>query len=166
MSTITLAQATELLSREAHCLDRQDWDAWLALYWPDAEFWLPAWTDTHTTGDSPDTTLSLIYCAGRGGLEDRVWRIRSGLSVASKVLPRTAHAIACPLFATPPLPDEAEIHANWTCHVYEPKRSAQHVFFGRYEVRLAQREGRWGIARKKVILMNDLIPTMIDVYCV
>ena len=99
MSTITLAQATELLSREAHCLDRQDWDPWLALYWPDAEFWLPAWTDTHTTGDSPDTTLSLIYCAGRGGLEDRVWRIRS---VIRSVLPEPTSVR--PLKLPPPVP--------------------------------------------------------------
>jgi 3-phenylpropionate/cinnamic acid dioxygenase small subunit len=43
------------------------------------------------------------------------------------------------------------------------------VLFGRYEYRLRRHDegGReyWLIARKKVLLLNDHIPTMIDFYC-
>jgi 3-phenylpropionate/cinnamic acid dioxygenase small subunit len=31
---------------------------------------------------------------------------------------------------------------------------------------LRQAGGRWRIARKKVVLMNDTIPTMLDFYCI
>jgi 3-phenylpropionate/cinnamic acid dioxygenase small subunit len=28
------------------------------------------------------------------------------------------------------------------------------------------REGDWRIAKKKIVLQNDYIPTMLDIYCV
>jgi hypothetical protein len=42
---------------------------------------------------SLDSELSLIYYRGRRNLEDRVQRIRSPFSVASKVMPRVAHTL-------------------------------------------------------------------------
>ena len=42
----------------------------------------------------------------------------------------------------------------------------QYAFFGRYEHRLRRQGGHWQIARKKIVLMNERLPTMIDFYCV
>ena len=55
MSPLPPAEATELLYREAHYLDTQRWDDWLALYREDAEFWMPAWKDAHALTESPDS---------------------------------------------------------------------------------------------------------------
>jgi benzoate/toluate 1,2-dioxygenase subunit beta len=179
---ITIDQAAELLHREAHCLDTRHWDDWLALYWPHATFWMPAWVDEQTLGRSPEHDLSLIYCESRAGLEDRIWRLRSGLSVACEDLARTTHLLSSvmlepeaaqraggPAGAAMPesAPQEcARIASNWTCHLYYPGRRSQHHFFGRYEHTLERHDGRWAIAAKKIILHNDLIPTMADFYCV
>jgi 3-phenylpropionate/cinnamic acid dioxygenase small subunit len=164
---LTMA-AHGVLFREALYLDTQRWDDWLALYEEDASFWMPAWIDEHTQSASPDSELSLIYCAARAGLEDRVWRIRSGLSAASTPLLRTAHAVSSPVVSSMEgaEPARLRVESSWTCHVHHPKRREEHVFFGRYEHVLRQRPAGWRIASKKVVLVNDTIPTMLDFYCV
>ena len=163
-----MAAAQDVLFREALYLDTQRWDDWLALYDEDASFWMPAWTDEHRLSASPDSELSLMYCAARAGLEDRVWRIRSGLSAASSPLLRTAHAVSSPVVTE--IEDTGsvrlQVESSWSCHVHNPKRRDEHVFFGRYEHVLRQRPEGWRIATKKVVLMNDTIPTMLDFYCV
>ena len=84
MNDITLQEATELLYREAYFLDSQAWDEWLALFLEDCEYWAPAWKSEHEPTSDPKAEVSLIYYASRAGLEDRVWRVRSGRSVAGR----------------------------------------------------------------------------------
>lgn len=156
--------ARELLAREALLLDTQSWDEWLALYTEDAQFWMPAWTDEHRLAESPERELSLVYCSARAGLEDRVWRIRSGLSVASRPLPRTTHCVTNSVVS--PQGAELRVESSWTCHVFGLKDRRDHVFHGRYEHHLRQQQGAWRIAAKKVVLRNDTIPTLLDFYCV
>jgi len=160
-----LTQATALLSLEAMLLDEQDWDAWLALYEADAEFWMPAWkSESEPTGD-PQRELSLIYYDSRAGLEDRVQRIRSGKSVASTPLRRTAHLVGNVLLG----PSEnglLTVKSSFSVHVYDTRQKTQHVFFGRTTHGLVRRDSGLRIRRKKILLANDCIPTMLDIYCV
>ena len=161
----SLAAAVELLHREARLLDEQRWDEWLALYVEDCEYWMPAWKADGTLTTNPQTELSHIYYADRRGLEDRVVRIRSGKSPASTPTPRTVHIVGSVL----PLESSADrvrLSSTWVTHVYFPRSRESHAFFGRSEHELALREGDWRIARKKILLQNDYIPTMLDVYCV
>jgi len=163
--TADAAAAVDLLHREAQHLDAQRWDDWLALYTEDAAFWLPAWVDEHRLAQSPETELSLIYCAARAGLEDRVWRVRSGLSIASRPLPRTTHLVASSVVRCDGT-DRLHVTSAWCCHVFDLKHRSSHAFHGRYEHTLRRTGEDWRIARKQVVLMNDTIPTMLDFYCV
>ena len=158
-------QAEEFLYREALLLDSGDWDAWLDLYVPDAIFWMPAWRDEIVPTADPDSELSLIYYRGRRNLEDRVWRVRSGLSVASTPRPRTVHAVTNVMVADAG-EGEAELSSCFTVHLYDPRSERAHVFFGRYEHRLLLIGSEWRIARKKILLLNDVIPTVVDFYSV
>ena len=36
-------------------------------------------------------------------------------------------------------------------------------FFGRYEYRLLRQDGAWLIAHKTITLLNDTIPTVVDI---
>lgn len=162
---ITRAEAEELLYREALHLDRGDWDAWLALYREDAIFWMPAWRDETTPTDNPDTELSLIYYRGRRNLEDRVWRIRSGRSIASVSRPRVAHMITNVLIERAE-GDGADISSSFAVHLHDVQAERTHVFFGRYEHRLMRGEDGWRIAAKKILLLNDVIPTVVDIYAI
>ena len=160
-----LAQAAAVLHLEAMLLDEQDWDAWLALYAEDAEFWMPAWKSESQPTEDPMRELSLIYYAGRSGLEDRVQRIRSGKSVASTPLRRTALMVGNVLLAE----EEAgilSVKSSFNVHVYDTRQKSQHVFFGRTTHGLVRRGAELRIRRKKIILANDCIPTMLDIYCV
>lgn len=160
-----MLRATEFLAREALALDMQRWDEWLALFHPDAVFWMPAWkSETEMTAD-PDSEMSLFYIEGRANLEDRVWRLKQQRSAASAPILRTAHGTSN-VVALPHGGGQAlDIHASWTCHAFNPKRNVQNVFFGRSEYHVLTDGDAWRIGRKKIILMNDYIPTMMDFYC-
>jgi len=161
----SLASGIELVHSEARLLDEQRWDEWLALYLEDCEYWMPAWKADGTQTNNPETELSHIYYASRSGLEDRIVRIRSGKSAASTPTPRTAHILGSVLPLESPA-DRLRLSSSWVCHVFFPRSHESHAFFGRSEHELALRGGGWRIARKKILLQNDYIPTMLDVYCV
>ena len=153
-----------LLYREAHYLDSQRWEDWLALYCEDCEFWMPAWKSEHALTDNPRKELSLVYYRSRAGLEDRVSRVRSGGSIASIPLPRTQHAITNVLVEALPAGDAIRLLSNWTVHQFRTKHCEVELFFGRYEHELVRHGDTWRIRRKKITLLNDYMPTMLDFY--
>jgi 3-phenylpropionate/cinnamic acid dioxygenase small subunit len=163
-ASLTLEAAAAVLNAEGLCLDERRWEDWLALYAEDAIYWVPAWKNESETTTDPDRELSLIYYQGRAGLEDRIWRLKSGLSVASNPLRRTAH-----MFGSIQLTETAEgeggrVKASGVVHVYDPRRKTATAFFGLYEYHLRLADGEWKIAAKTVRLLNDNIPSVLDVY--
>ena len=52
---LSIEQLQEFLYREARYLDDKEWNSWLDLYAPDAEFWMPAWDDDDKLTDDPQT---------------------------------------------------------------------------------------------------------------
>ena len=163
MTTLGQAEAAAFLYREGLLLDRRDFDGWLDLYTADCLFWMPAWRDDGTQTDDPDRELSLIYYRGRRNLEDRVERIRSPFSVASRVLPRVSHMIGNVLAEAA---GEAVVRTDSSFIVssHDVRTNRSHAYFGRYEHELRLQDGAWKISRKVIRLMNDVVPTMLDVY--
>lgn len=159
---LTRAGAEEFLYREALLIDTGRFAEWLDLFTPDVEFWMPAWRDETTTTRDPDRELSLIYYKGRRNLEDRVMRLTSGLSTASSPLPRVVHQVTNVLVTGE---DEggADVSAAFTCHRFDVRMNRADCFFGRYEYRLVPDGSAWKIARKTIFLLNDTIPTVVDI---
>jgi 3-phenylpropionate/cinnamic acid dioxygenase small subunit len=156
-------RCAEVLYHEAACLDERRWSEWLSLYTDDAEFWLPAWDlDGAPTAD-PQAQLSLIYYDGRSGLEDRVWRIESGVSPATSPLIRTCHLITNVRIVEVA---GANVHvaSNWQVRTYRPEQQATSAYFGFYQHTLRSMEGAFRIARKKIVLLNDVIDGVLDIY--
>jgi len=85
--------------------------------------------------------------------------VRSGLSVASTPLPRVVHAV------TNVMVEGERVFASFTVHLHDVRSERSHVFFGRYEYRLVELDG-WRIAEKKILLLNDVIPTVVDFYSI
>lgn len=158
-----LAAGSEVLYREALYLDTLRWDEWLELFEPDCEYWVPAWKSEHQPTSNPKRELSLIYYATRGGLEDRVWRARSGKSAAATPLPRTHHVIGNVLLDEAG-PERLKLLSVWTAHQYRTKLRETELLYGRYEHELVLRDGAWRIAKKKILLLNDTMPAMVDFY--
>ena len=55
---------------------------------------MPAWDDRDQLIDNPETEISLIWYGNRGGLEDRVFRIKTERSSATIPDTRTSHNIS------------------------------------------------------------------------
>ncbi|MEI6643976.1 MAG: aromatic-ring-hydroxylating dioxygenase subunit beta [Novosphingobium sp.] len=159
---LTRAEAEDLLYREALLIDTQRFAEWLELFTPDVEFWMPAWRDETITTEDPDRELSLIYYKGRRNLEDRVMRLTSGLSTASSPLPRVVHQVTN-VMVTRADAESADVSAAFTCHRFDVRMNRTDCFFGRYEYALVPQDGVWRIARKKIVLLNDTIPTVVDI---
>jgi 3-phenylpropionate/cinnamic acid dioxygenase small subunit len=159
-----LDAVSRVIHAEGLALDRQRWDDWLALYAPEAVFWMPAWKGEHELCDDPERELSLIYYANRQGLEERVSRVRSGKSIASTPLPRTTHCIAGVVVEHVHHDGVVDAAASWTVHQYAPRLRTEVTLHGLYEHRMAFTDGAWRILRKKVTLRSECIPTLLDFY--
>lgn len=159
-----VATASELLFREAAHLDAREWDAWLKLYTEKCVYWVPAWKTEDQPTEDPQAETSLIYYDTRYGLEDRVWRVTSGISSASRLLPRTQHQITNVRVAPAADTAQLEVAYQWCVHQYEHKLHAAQFFFGNAQATLVEQDGEWRIARKKILLLNDYVPTKLDFY--
>jgi 3-phenylpropionate/cinnamic acid dioxygenase small subunit len=160
---LALTTGSALLYRQARLLDERRWQDWLELFTEDCEYWVPAWLSEQTQTEDPDTQVSLIYYDLRSRLADRVWRVQSGTSVASDPMPRTCHAItniqvdeagddAIRLFAA------FRVDYHW--------RAQSQAYFGHYQHTLRREGADWRIARQKISVLNDYIPTLLDFYLV
>ncbi|KTB79590.1 anthranilate 1,2-dioxygenase small subunit [Pseudomonas syringae pv. syringae PD2774] len=151
----------DFLYREARLLDDRQWDEWLECYSPDVEFWMPAWDDQDDLTEDPHREISLIYYPNRDGLEDRVFRIKTERSSASKPEPRTAHLIA----NLEVLSDDGatvELRFNW--HTVSHRYKTTDSYFGTSFYRVDVSGERLLITRKKIVLKNDYIHQVIDIY--
>ena len=163
MDVELLTRCSDLLYQEAAYLDERRWQEWLALYTEDAEFWLPAWDDDVSPTDDPQSQLSLIYYPSRAGLEDRVWRIQSGLSPATSPLLRTCHLITN-VRITNVENGQAQLSSHWQVQIYRPEKQQAFTYFGFYEHVLRTEADRLHIAKKKIILLNDVVEGVLDIY--
>lgn len=159
-----MAIAQDVLSREAAALDDQRFDDWIALFFEDCEYWAPAWVDEETLTDDPRSQISHIYYGNRAGLEDRITRIRSGRSPASSPIHRTSHLFGALALVAQPQPDEFTVRSSWTNHIYNPRHKTVTVLFGSSQHTLQRQGGEWKIRKKKIVIKNDYLPSVVDVY--
>lgn len=155
--------ARRVLAREGRLLDLQQWDEWLDCYVEDCVYWVPVWKDEAQLVSDPSREVSLIYHTSRLGLEERVLRVRSRKTVTAMPLPRTVHMVSNILVDHA---DDARIEgsASWNVQHYDPRVARRTSNCGLYEFTLSARDGTWRIARKKVILLDDMLPAVIDFY--
>lgn len=151
----------DFLYREARYLDDRQWDEWLSCYSPKATYWLPSWDDNNVLVDDPQTQISLIWYGNRGGLEDRVFRIRTERSSASIPDTRTSHNINNIEIVGQ---DDASARIRFNWHTLSFRHKVVDHFFGTSYYTLEQHEGSPRIVEKKVVLKNDLIRQLVDVY--
>ena len=161
-AALTLQDVQQFLYREARFLDDKDWDSWLALYAPDAEFWMPSWDDDDKLTEDPQTEISLIWYGHKGGLEDRVFRIRTERSSATSLPePRTSHNISN-VEILEQSSAITRLRFNWVTLSFRYKTTD--TYFGTSFYTLDSTGPQPLIKRKKVILKNDYIHHVVDIY--
>lgn len=159
--SMNIEQVQAFLFREARLLDDKQWDDWLACYHPAAEFWMPSWDDDGELTRDPQREISLIYYPNRGGLEDRVFRIKTERSAASTPEPRTGHNLHN-IEIVSQQGEEVQVRYNWQTLSYRYNTTDSH--FGTTHLTLDLSSGQPLIKRKYIVLKNDYIHHVIDVY--
>ncbi|WP_460123257.1 benzoate 1,2-dioxygenase small subunit [Pseudomonas sp. S2_C03] len=151
----------DFLYREARYLDDRQWDEWLELYAADATFWMPSWDDNDELTEDPQREISLIWYGNRTGLEDRVFRIKTERSSASVPDTRTSHNISN-IELLEQTDGVCKVRCNW--HTLSFRYKTVDSYFGSSFYTLDMRGENPLILAKKVILKNDYVRQVIDVY--
>ena len=159
--SMNIEQVQAFLFREARLLDDKQWDEWLGCYHPAAEFWMPSWDDDGELTRDPQREISLIYYPNRGGLEDRVFRIKTERSAASTPEPRTGHNLHN-IEIVSQQGETVEGRYNWQTLSF--RYNTTDSYFGTTHVTLDLSSGQPLIKRKYIVLKNDYIHHVIDVY--
>lgn len=161
-NALSFDQIQAFLYAEARALDDRQWDHWLTFYHDDCDFWMPAWDDFDKLTEDPDTEISLIYYADKSGIRDRVFRIQTDRSSATSLPePRTNHNLAN-IEVLSQKDGVIKLRFNWQSLSYRYAATAQHWGTSFYSI--DTRGERPLITSKKIILKNDHIHHVIDVY--
>ena len=146
---------------EARALDEHRWADWLACYADDVEYYMPSWDDDDKLTTDPQNEVSLIYYPDKQGLEDRVFRIQTERSSATMPDTRTGHAINN-LEVLSQDEERCTITFNWTTHSF--RYDIVDVYFGSSQYTLDTSGEKPRIKRKYVVLKNDYIHHLLDIY--
>ncbi|MBP6116799.1 MAG: benzoate 1,2-dioxygenase small subunit [Neisseriaceae bacterium] len=150
-----MPQGVFLWSRLKH------WDEWPDGGHEQVEFWLSSWDDDDALVSDPQREISLIYYPSKEGLEDRVFRIRTDRSSATMPDTRTSHNISN-IEILGRDPQTLTVRFNW--HTLSHRYQTDYAYFGYSVYDLVLRDGQPLITRKYVVLKNDDIHQVIDVY--
>ncbi|MBU3585905.1 benzoate 1,2-dioxygenase small subunit [Polynucleobacter sp. AM-26B4] len=161
MKSIQIADVNAFLYRESRLLDDEQWDEWLNLYHEDVEFWMPSWDDDDQLVTNPQEEISLIYYPTRAGLEDRVFRIKTERSSATMPDTRTSHNINNVEIEKRD-GDELTVRFNWVTLSHRYKTNFTYFGMSRYVIDFSSEQPV--IKKKYVVLKNDYIHQVIDIY--
>lgn len=161
---ITLETVRAFLYKEARLLDDRNFDDWLECYHPDSDFWMPAWDDNDELTEDPQSEISLIYYDNRGGIEGRVFRIKTDRSSATSLPdPRTGHNIT-DIELLERDGDQVKVRFNWFTLYYRYQSTDTYFGTSYYTIDLSGTEPV--IRSKKVVLKNDYIHHVVDIYMI
>jgi 3-phenylpropionate/cinnamic acid dioxygenase small subunit len=160
------AEGCIAIEAEGLFLDERRWADWLDLFSEDVRYWVPTWRGDGNLASDPELEMSHIFYSGRAALEDRVARFTSPDSPASNPPPRTTHLLSGFRLLSGSESHRLHIRSSWVTHTYFPQRKASHALFGSQRHLLVRRDDAWIIQSKTVVIRNDHIPTMLDLYCI
>jgi len=122
---------------------------------------MPSWDDSDQLTEDPQREISLIWYGNRSGLEDRVFRIKTERSSASIPDTRTSHNLS-----NIELLEQGDglckLRFNW--HTLSFRYKTVDSYFGCSFYTLDLRGESPRILAKKVILKNDYVRQVVDIY--
>lgn len=149
MSTITRAEAEDLLFLEADLLDQWRLDEWLALYTDDASYLVPS-TDLPPGADA---AKALFYIADdHARMIQRVVRLQKKTAHSEWPRSRTRHLVSNVRVGTPE-GDETPVSAAFV--TFRSKNGVTDTYIGRALYRLKQIDSVWRIREKRCELDLD-----------
>lgn len=143
-----LREIEEFLFDEVELIDDGNLEAWVALFTPDGEYWVPSEPDQV----DPHGTASIIH-EGVRVLEVRARRLRHERVIANVIPVRARHLLGnVRVREVESSSGPYRVTANFVMLEYRADR--QRVFGGKYDYRLQRVDGAFRIERKRVDLLT------------
>ena len=158
---MNIEEIRAFMYREARLLDDEQWDEWLECYAQSVRFWMPAWDDDDKLITDPEREISLIFYPNRQGLEDRIFRIKTERSSATMPDTRTSHNVSN-VEVVGREGDTVTVRFNW--HTLSHRYKTDFSYFGMSRYIIDHSGGKPRILDKYVVLKNDYINQVIDIY--
>ena len=154
----------DFLYREAELLDERRFEEWLDLFTDDVHYWMPL--RRNVPHDEPEREFSRAgadvnwFDEGKDTLTRRVRQILTGVHWAEEPPSRTCHVVANVqvLHAAPAGPAPTEVGVKSRFIVYRNRVETETDFLvGKREDLLRRVNGGWKIARRKIVLDQNVL---------
>jgi len=152
-------EISELLYTEAELLDDRCFDQWLDLFTEDAHYWMPLRQNVqfgeHHRENTSDVDGISWFDEGKATLKSRVDQIKTGQHWAEEPLSRVCHIVSNVQIVKS---TSSEVAVKSRMLVYRNRLQDETDFFiGKREDVLRKVNGQWKIARRKIILDQNVL---------
>jgi len=157
---LLLHEIQEFLYAEAELLDERRFDDWLALFADDVHYWMPIrrnvkYGEQEALEETNPASEVSWFDEGKITLTSRVRQLNTGLHWAEEPLSRVCHIVSNVQLLRVALP---EVAVKSRFLVYRNRmRDETDFFIGKREDLLRQIDGEWQIARRKIILDQNVL---------
>ena len=147
------------LYQEADLLDERRFEEWLDLFTEDARYWMPM--RRNVPADEPEREFTREgadvnwFDEGKDTLTRRVKQIRTGVHWAEQPPSRTCHMVAN-VQILEARPDEVAVKSRFLLYRNRLETETD-VLVGKREDLLRRVDGRWRIARRKIVLDQNVL---------
>jgi 3-phenylpropionate/cinnamic acid dioxygenase small subunit len=154
----------DFLYAEAELLDERRYEEWLDLFTDDARYWMPM--RRNVPHDEPEREFTREgadvnwFDDGKDTLARRIRQIRTGVHWAEEPPSRLCHVVSNVqiLDAVPPGPAPSEVTVKCRFLVYRNRVETEtDLLAGKREDRLRRLDGRWRIARRRIVLDQSVL---------
>ena len=157
-------EIAEFLYREAELLDERRYEEWLALLADDIRYWMPMRRNVKFGEDEREFTREGTDIAwfdeGKETLIRRVRQIQTGIHWAEEPQSRIAHLVSNVqvVEASPSVAEAREVAVKCRFLIYRNRVETEtDILVGKREDLLRRAGGDWQIARRKIILDQNVL---------
>ena len=154
----------DFLYREADLLDERRYEEWLALLAEDVRYWMPMRRNVKVDNREREFTREGLdiswFDEGKETLTRRVRQIQTGIHWAEEPVSRISHLISNIQLVevTPSVAEPAEVSVRCRFLVYRNRVETEtDILVGKREDLLRRGEGEWKIARRKIMLDQNVL---------
>jgi 3-phenylpropionate/cinnamic acid dioxygenase small subunit len=156
----------EFLYREADLLDERRYEEWLALVAEDVRYWMPMRRNVKVGEAEREFTRAgqdiNWFDEGKETLTRRVKQILTGMHWAEEPVSRISHMVSNVrlLEVNPSAAEPAEVTIRCRFLVYRNRVETEtDILVGKREDVLRRADGQWQIARRKIVLDQNVLLT-------
>jgi 3-phenylpropionate/cinnamic acid dioxygenase small subunit len=156
----------ELLYYEADLLDERRYEDWLALVAEDVRYWMPMRRNVKVDDIEREFTREGLdiswFDEGKETLTRRVRQIQTGIHWAEEPVSRISHMVSNVrlLEANPSWAEPAEVSVRCRFLIYRNRVETEtDILVGKREDLLRRVDGQWQIARRKIVLDQNVLLT-------